>query len=195
MNRRQALKKISLTLGYTAVIPSAFSILQSCKTKANIWVPQFFTSDEAVVIKNLVDLILPTTKDSPGALDVNVPEFIDLYALKVYDSEKAIEYRLGLQGIIQELNIPETGVKVLKREDFDKLLSKYLRATKEEQKQFRQSKNIVFEALMELRGQSIWAYKTSEDIGENVLAYDPIPGTQKGCIDLNEATGGKAWSL
>ena len=195
MNRRQALKKISLTLGYTAVIPSAFSILQSCKTKVNIWVPQFFTSDEAVVIKNLVDLILPTTKDSPGALDVNVPEFIDLYALKVYDSEKAIEYRLGLQGIIQELNIPETGVKVLKREDFDKLLSKYLRATKEEQKQFRQSKNIVFEALMELRGQSIWAYKTSEDIGENVLAYDPIPGTQKGCIDLNEATGGKAWSL
>lgn len=195
MNRRQALKNISLTLGYTAVIPSAFSILQSCKTKANIWVPQFFTSDEAVVIKNLVDLILPTTKDSPGALDVNVPEFIDLYALKVYDSEKAIEYRLGLQGIIQELNIPETGVKVLKREDFDKLLSKYLRATKEEQKQFRQSKNIVFEALMELRGQSIWAYKTSEDIGENVLAYDPIPGTQKGCIDLNEATGGKAWSL
>jgi len=195
MNRRQALKNISLTLGYTAVIPSAFSILQSCKTKVNIWVPQFFTSDEAVVIKNLVDLILPTTKDSPGALDVNVPEFIDLYALKVYDSEKAIEYRLGLQGIIQELNIPETGVKVLKREDFDKLLSKYLRATKEEQKQFRQSKNIVFEALMELRGQSIWAYKTSEDIGENVLAYDPIPGTQKGCIDLNEATGGKAWSL
>jgi hypothetical protein len=195
MNRRQALKNISLTIGYTAVIPSAFSILQSCKSEAKIWVPQFFTSDEAVVIKNLVDLILPTTKDSPGALDVNVPEFIDLYALKVYNPKKVEEYRLGLQGIIEELNVPETGVKGLNQEDFDKLLSKYLRATKEEQKQFRQSKNIVFEALMELRGQSIWAYTTSEEIGENVLAYDPIPGTQKGCIDLNEATGGKAWSL
>jgi hypothetical protein len=195
MNRRQALKNISLTLGYTTVIPSALSILQSCKTEARIWIPQFFTTDESIVIQNLIDLILPATKNSPGALDVNVPEFIDLYALKVYDSERAEEYRLGLQSIIQELNIPETGVKGLKKEDFEKLLSKYLRATKEEQKQFRQNKNIVFKALIELREQSIWAYKTSEDIGENVLAYDPIPGTQKGCIDLNEATGGKAWSL
>ncbi len=29
-----------------------------------------------------------------------------------------------------------------------------------------------------------------EYIGENVLAYVPIPGQQKGCVDLIEATGG-----
>ena len=195
MKRRDALKNIGLTLGYTAVLPSAFSILQSCKTEIEVWVPQFFTVDEGVVIQNLVDLILPTTKNSPGALDVNVPEFIDLYAFKVYDEEKAEKHRLGIQSIIQELNIPETGVNDLKKEDYNTLLAKYLRAPKEEEQQYRQNKNITFEALEGLRGQSVWAYKTSKDIGENVLAYDPVPGVQKGCIDLNQATGGKAWSL
>jgi len=27
------------------------------------------------------------------------------------------------------------------------------------------------------------------------LAYAPIPGDYKGCVDLQETTGGKAWSL
>ena len=48
---------------------------------------------------------------------------------------------------------------------------------------------------MNLRNSSVWAYKTSELIGETVLAYAPIPGKQQGCISLDEATGGKAWSL
>ena len=37
--------------------------------------------------------------------------------------------------------------------------------------------------------------KPNEYIGENVLAYAPIPGDYKGCVDLMETTGGKAWSL
>ncbi|GGZ73367.1 gluconate 2-dehydrogenase subunit 3 family protein [Algibacter mikhailovii] len=195
MNRRNALKNIGLTLGYTAVLPSALSILQSCKTETEIWTPQFFSVDEGVVIQNLVDLMLPTTKNSPGALEVNVPEFIDLYALKVYDAEKAKKYKEEIQSIMNEIAIPQTGVTDLKKEDYDFVLSKYLKASKEEQKQFVQTKNIVFQALIDLRNQAIWAFKNSEEIGENVLAYDPIPGIQKGCISVNEATGGKAWSL
>jgi hypothetical protein len=32
-------------------------------------------------------------------------------------------------------------------------------------------------------------------VGEKVLAYDPIPASQKGCVSLEETTNGKAWSL
>jgi hypothetical protein len=42
---------------------------------------------------------------------------------------------------------------------------------------------------------TITAFKTNEYIGEIILAYVPIPGQQKGCVDLMEATGGKAYSL
>ncbi|MEC3905663.1 gluconate 2-dehydrogenase subunit 3 family protein [Tamlana sp. 2201CG12-4] len=195
MKRREALKNIGLGLGYTATLPSAFSILQSCKTETKKWQPIFFTTNEGIVIQNIVDLILPTTKSSPGALDVNVPEFIDLYAHKVYNEEDAKKYRKGIQNIVQELLLSKTDARDIKREDYELFLNKYLRADKETQKQYKHNKDQTYKALINLREQSIWAYKTSEEIGENVLAYDPIPSTQKGCISLDEATGGKAWSL
>jgi hypothetical protein len=45
------------------------------------------------------------------------------------------------------------------------------------------------------RDAVIKAYKTSEYIGEEVLAYLQIPGGNIGCGDLDELTGGRAWSL
>jgi len=46
----------------------------------------------------------------------------------------------------------------------------------------------------ELRDLATWAYKSSEKVGEEVLAYLPIPGEYIACGDLQELTGGKAWS-
>lgn len=53
----------------------------------------------------------------------------------------------------------------------------------------------VFGLLNDIRGLAVWAWKSSEEIGKNVLWYDPIPGQQKGCIPLNEAGNGKVMSL
>jgi len=195
MKRREALKNIGLTLGYSAIVPSAFSILQSCTSDVEKWTPVFFNQEESIIIKKLVDLILPKTEATPGALDVNVPEFLDLYAAKAYDDEGKTKYRKGIKSILKALPISESGAKDLKTEDYIVLLDKYLRATKTEKNQFRKEKNLVYRSLENLRDQSVWAYKTSENVGEHVLAYDPIPAQQKGCISLEEATGGKAWSL
>jgi len=41
---------------------------------------------------------------------------------------------------------------------------------------------------------TIYAYKHSEEVGENILAYDPIP-TAYYCGDLQELTRGKSYSL
>mgnify|MGYP007000403417 len=49
--------------------------------------------------------------------------------------------------------------------------------------------------VFQLRSMTINAFKTNEYIGEKVLAYLPIPGQYNGCVDLNETTGGKAWSI
>jgi len=42
---------------------------------------------------------------------------------------------------------------------------------------------------------TIWGYKTSEYIGEEVLAYLPVPGSYVACGDVQELSGGKAWSI
>lgn len=197
MKRRELIKGLGLSLGYIVATPTVLNLLQSCKTDANQWVPIFFTVDEGLVIKNLIDLILPKTETSPGALDVNVPEFLDLYASKVYTKEQKESYKEEIHDIIQELLNQDEDVLKLTTQDYDNLLSKYLKSDTSTQKTFKNGNgdNIVFKSLLKLRNTSVWAYKTSELIGETVLAYDPIPGKQQGCISLDESTGGKAWSL
>jgi hypothetical protein len=200
MDRRKALKGLGLTLGFVVATPTVLSILQSCKTdtkKVAGWIPEFFSEDEGIVIENLVDLILPKTADLPGASEVNVAQFIDLYTSKVSGKEEQEAYKKGLAAIINALGKP---VKDLTTVDYDRLLAKFLKASKEEQEAFRNNDEEapVLETLVGLRGGAIWAYKTSEKVGEEILAYDPVPGEQKGCISVEEATGqwgGRAWSL
>ena len=197
MKRRDALKGLGLSLGFVIATPSVLSMLQSCKTDVNQWKPVFFTVDEGTVIRNLIDLMLPKTEATPGALDVNVPEFLDLYASKVYSEEKQNKYKNNIQEIMNALLGSKRNVSKITADDYNTLLTKYLKADKETQDSFNNSEKekTVFEALINLRNTSVWAYKTSELIGETVLAYAPIPGKQQGCISLEEATKGKAWSL
>jgi len=197
MDRRQALKGLGLTVGYVVATPTVISLLQSCKNDAKgvaAWAPEFFTSDEATVVKSLVDLILPKTDDLPGASDVNVAQFLDLYMSKAVSKEEQDGYRSGLAAVISALGKP---VNDLTTEDYDGLLAKFLKASPEALEAFNknEAEAPVLQTLMGLRGSAMWAYRTSEKVGEEVLYYDPIPGTQKGCISLEEATGGKAYSL
>jgi hypothetical protein len=44
-----------------------------------------------------------------------------------------------------------------------------------------------------IKSMMLWGYFTSQEIGKNVLSYDPIPGDYKGCIPLSDV--GHTWSL
>ncbi|MBO3098365.1 gluconate 2-dehydrogenase subunit 3 family protein [Gelidibacter pelagius] len=200
MNRREALKGLGLSLGYVIATPTLLGMLQSCSTKAEKWTPLFHSENQAYVLERLVDLILPKTKDTPGALDVHVPKFIDLYVHEALTDEDKDIYRLGFGAVMSELGIlnqaidPEQPI-TLKDEDYDAILSKYLRISKAQRIAYIEAQDIVFMTLSRIRDQSVWAYRTSKEIGTNVLVYDPVPGQQKGCISVEEATGGRAWSL
>tara|TARA_R110000868_G_scaffold88515_4_gene246778 strand:+ start:830 stop:1435 length:606 start_codon:yes stop_codon:yes gene_type:complete len=201
MKRRDVLKGLGLSLGYTVAAPSIMSLLYSCKTEPKIWVPQFLSITEGIVLTNLVDLILPKTESSPGALEVNVPEFIDLFIYKVYEDEEKIVFKKGMASILKALNIVDDNTAIIKNEDYNNLLAKYLRVNKEQQKFYHDKDNednedaIIFNMLAGIRNTSVWAYKTSKQVGEHVLAYDPVPGEQIGCASLENLTGGKAWSI
>ena len=98
-------------------------------------------------------------------------------------------------------------------EDFDGLLANYLRKNKQERTALGDSMGdfleaydsdsslkpdqeaAVFSLLTGIRGMTIWAWKSSEQIGKNVLWYDPIPGQQIGCIPISEAGNGNVMSL
>ncbi len=215
MDRRKALKNMGLSLGYAVATPTLISIFQSCKTETVLeWTPDFFSKEEGSLITNLVDLILPKT-DTPSASEVQVNIFIDRFANEVMEKEQQDFLKMTMKKFV-DATLKSSGketVNDLNAQDIEPVLAQALKVTKEEEKNYTKSiadynislkegnsselddKTALFGFANSLRGLTIWGYKTSEYVGEEVLAYLPIPGEYKGCGDLEELTGGKAWSL
>ena len=78
--------------------------------------------------------------------------------------------------------------------NYEDLLDTHMKLRGEDSPEEDSDKINVNQLLNSIKGMSIWAYKISENIGETVLAYDPYPATYY-CGDLDELTGGRAWSL
>jgi len=200
MERRDALKNIGLSLGAITMSSTLASLIQSCSTGEPTWMPKFFSVDEAELVEKTLALILPSSPDIPGASELNLAQFIDGFIDKIAKQAEKDEVKAGIGLYLSTTLISTEKEKVtdLSTEDLDSRLAYYLKADTAQQKAWNDedgddASNLSI--LKSLRGRGIWAFKISQEIGENVLAYAPVPGEQKGCIDLQEATGGKAWSL
>ncbi|MDC6350418.1 gluconate 2-dehydrogenase subunit 3 family protein [Zeaxanthinibacter sp. PT1] len=215
MDRRKALKNMGLSLGYAVATPTLISLMQSCQQeKAMVWTPDFFSQEEGAAVTKLVDIILPKT-DTPAASEVQVHLFIDRLANEVMDKEKQDLFRLGMSRFMEEAVRVSGKEKAedLEAEDLEPILAEALKNTKEEEVQMFESITNYQEAVSQgkavtlddgiarfsfannLRGLTIWGYSTSEYIGEEVLAYLPVPGQYIACDDVETLTGGKAWSI
>lgn len=198
MKRREALKNLGLATGFFVATPSIVSLLQSCTAEASTWTPEFLSVEEGVVLTNLVDIILPKT-DIPSATEVNVPQFIDKYINEVMEDDEQAQIKTAFGNIIAVLKPnSEASIDKVTEADYKALLDNHMLIKDEVDKEREDnpdSKEMTkSEFLNDLKWMTINAYKTSEQIGENVLAYDPIPGAHY-CGDLQELTGGKSWSL
>lgn len=191
MDRRKALRNIGSGIGAIAITPTVVSLFQSCQT-AVTYTPVFIPAEDFGIVSNLMELIIPKT-DIPGAIELKLPEFADAYIDAVWDKERQDNF-VDAWKAFKEAGTSaagKTNASELSGTDWDSQLAKYLKpgndvpAGEEDAAKF----------AGQLRNLTVNAFKTNEFIGENVLAYAPVPGQQKGCVDLMETTGGKAWSL
>ena len=199
MKRRDALKNLGLAAGFAITAPSIFSMLQSCTTEVKTWVPQFLTSDEQKVLTNLVDIILPKTATTPSATEVKVPQFIDRYIHEVIENEDQEITRAAFNKLIGLLKSSETeSIDDVTTAQYTALLDKHLLITGDidEEREANPEAEIMTtsEFLGQLKWMTINAYRNSEQVGENILIYEPVPAEYY-CGDLQELTGGKAYSL
>jgi hypothetical protein len=199
MKRRDALKNIGLAAGFAAISPSIFSMLQSCTSNTETWIPNYLTSDEKVVITNLVDIIIPKSAATPAATEVGVPQFIDNYILEVLKVKDQEITRAAFNKIITLLKPDsEFNLDDVTQEQYKALLDEHMFLSKEVDPEREANPEALemtsSEFLNQLKWMTIYAYKHSDVVGENILAYDPIP-TAYYCGDLQELTGGKSYSL
>jgi len=215
MDRRKALKNMSLAMGYAVATPTLVGIIQSCKGESVLeWTPDFFSKDQGIALTKLVDIILPKT-DTPAASEVQVHLFIDRFINEVVDAKEQSFIKM-IANTFMTISAKDNGkenVSDLGSEALEKTLASFLQISKEDELKNAEELTAYFETIengaaaildesvaastfaSKLRDMTIMGYRTSEYVGENVLAYDPLPGPYVACGNLEELTGGKAWSL
>jgi gluconate 2-dehydrogenase gamma chain len=77
INRREAIKRAGLALGFAISAPTISAVLNGCKATPDLaFKPAFFTEEQAALLSEIAEIIIPRT-DTPGAKDVGVPAFMD----------------------------------------------------------------------------------------------------------------------
>ncbi len=192
MDRREALRKTAMLMG-AAISAGAFAgIMQGCKATPELtYTPSFFTEDQARVISELAEAIIPKT-DTPGAKEAGVPGFIDQILKECYKKEDQDRFITGLA-------------------EFDAACASangdsFVYLSPEKQFEFAKAQNDAAIAsakenptaprpfFLMAKELTLLGFFTSEPGATQVLQYVAVPGAYKGCIPLSEAGNGKTWA-
>ena len=198
MKRRDLLKKVGFGVGALAVSPFTVSLLQSCN-KDFSWNPIFFKKGDIEFLNELSDLIIPSSAKIPGSKELNLLRFVDIYISKVLSKGEQKTFYNALDKFKLEY-LKSSSLSNIDSKTLNSLLDYFFVKNKPKHDIWmndfmstEESQSYIF--LYSLRELLISAFKTNEYIGKNILVYRPIPGEQRGCVDLIEATNGRAWTI
>lgn len=186
MNRREALQRAGLVLGFAISAPTLSAVLQGCKAKPELtFTPTFLSPEQASLVAEVAEIIIPKT-DTPGAKDAGVPAFIDILVKDCYKKEDQDNFLKGL-------------------DEFDKGANGFMDLSPEEQVAYvtkvhgeaqAASKDAPKDAprpfILTMKELTVVGFFTSEPGATQVLQYVAVPGAYKGCIPLSEV--GKTWA-
>jgi len=170
MNRRDLLKKGVYGLAGVSLSSTLISTLQSC-TSIDKYSPHYFSKTEFSLLFNIVDFLIPKT-ETPGALEMKVPQFIDIIISETYNNESKNNFSNKLKLLIEDFKSNNIDLS-----DYNSMKSKFVNDFNNKTHQ---------EIYNQIRDLTVWGFKTSKEIALNVLNYNPIPGYQLGCVDIDK---------
>ncbi|PSR11993.1 MAG: hypothetical protein DA408_01740 [Bacteroidetes bacterium] len=201
MKRREILRYTAYFTGYAVTAPLTSAILSGCKAEpaAPGYAPVFWSEEAFKNVSALVDVMLPATQ-TPGAKELGVPQFVDLVLQTYTEDKNQQKIRTGLttwtgemasqQGKPYHELDPGEQLRLLNELDAaaraqdEKLAGPELSADEKE---------ALAPWWLLLKDLVIGGYFSTQKMGTEVLAYDPVPGVYEGCIPL--APGQANWSL
>jgi len=170
MNRRDLLKKGVYGLAGVTLSSTLISTLQSC-TSIEKYSPIYFSKTEFSLLSKIVDFLIPKT-ETPGALEMKVPQFIDIIISETYNNESKNNFSNKLKLLIEDFKSNNIDLS-----DYNSMKSKFVNDFNNKTHQ---------EIYNQIRDLTVWGFKTSKEIALNVLNYNPIPGYQLGCVDIDK---------
>lgn len=208
MERREAVKYISILLGGTLIGDDAF--LTGCKS--NTGNTTEFTPDQIAYLDEIADTIIPTTT-TPGAKAAKVGQFMTVMVNDCYEAGDQRVFREGMKKLNQESEkkYDKEFMKLTPNERKELLIAidKEAKAYQEKVKAFNDKENAkevearnsgkqyekqkmsphYFTMMKQL---TLLGYFTSEIGCKQALRYNPVPGRYEGCVPYKK--GDKAWA-
>lgn len=198
MDRRQAIQRTAMVLGFSISAPAIMGVLKGCKASPEVaFSPVFFNASQAAIIAEVAEIIIPKT-DTPGAKETGVPAFMDLMLKECYGSEDQKRFLDGVTSLDS---------------DAEKTFGdSFLDCSPQQQK------DLIFrihgEAISAMRSENppkdkpfilmakeltMLGFFTSEAGATQVLNYVPVPGSYQGCVPvgtkINDVEVRKTWAL
>ncbi len=170
MNRRNLLKGMGAIALYSSFPGVLAEFVSSCKSKTKILRAGFFSDDEFQLLEQVTDIMLPKTT-TPGALETQVPYFIDLVVKNCLSPGDQKLIKKGLQ----QLNGEASGNFLsLSKKEKQSLVNKMDVAA---------YKNDADKAwFMITKKLSLIGHFTSQEGMTKALNYVKVPGYYEACI-------------
>jgi gluconate 2-dehydrogenase gamma chain len=179
ISRREVIRRAALAAG-VVLSPAWLSSIDGARVSAQTTA---LSANHLALAGAVADRILPRT-DTPGASDVGVPAFINLlFGEFMSDTERATLTE-GLDRVdAASRSAHGAGFTTVTTDQQDAVLRTIARAEQAQPQGF----------FRLIRSATILGYFTSEQVGRNVLHYDPIPGRYDACVPLSEV-GNRNWT-
>ncbi|MFV0541375.1 MAG: gluconate 2-dehydrogenase subunit 3 family protein [Aestuariibaculum sp.] len=201
MNRRNVLKTLPIVLGGAIAAPTLAHLLVSCNDKEQKEISLvFLDKTDFFIVEQLADIILPASS-TIGALDVNVPLFIDKVLKNILNRKEQDMFVKG------QVYFKTKFEEIYKKDSFEgnkdeflELLSTYFNVDGTQQKKIMKILEetadkaldkplyYIYKYLTFIRYYTLYGYYTSKQVGTEILNYDPVPGIYQSCIPV-EAVG------
>jgi hypothetical protein len=194
IDRRELIQRTAMLLGGALSSSAVLGVMDGCIASAAPAPKQakFFNASEAKTVSAISEHIIPRT-DTPGAIDVGVPAFIDRMMADYYQDKERNVVRAGLSRIDQDAKAAHGKIFVALTADQQvELLKRYDREASEQAHAGGppSAERHVFGTLKEL---TTLGFFTSEVGASKILKYAAVPGPYKGDIPFSQV--GKAWAL
>ena len=184
-------------MGYAISGPAVIGLLNGCEVDTSSdWKPAFFDQEEIQTIAEIAETILPET-DTPGAKSVLVHRFVDKMVKYTYDIGGQATFLKGI--VLFRRNVQDQYNKDFTKctlEERHAILSAYEQKSAKFPFSVWGSPVAAFDPppfYRQLKELILLGYFASEQIGENELNYDPIPGKYVGCVPTKDI--GKSWAF
>lgn len=178
MNRREALKATTLTLG--TLLLATNGVLAACDRAPARATHGVLDADEQDLAEEMADTLLPTTPSSPGAKAAGIAPFMNVLLTDCYPPEQQRLVRDGLRTLGDDVGRGFARKPRVEREAILRDLSAKAKAASPAPHWFA-----IF------REVALRSYFTSEVGMTKALRYSLVPGRWNGCVPLEK--GQPAW--